>query len=63
MRSAVVASLVRERERRPPSAASLYLKMPVDDWGLLEFGSSRRSRRAATKRAPPMREWWATRAG
>lgn len=37
MRSVVVGSLVRERERRAAEMASLYFKMPVDDWGLLEF--------------------------
>ncbi|MGH0028242.1 MAG: patatin-like phospholipase family protein, partial [Myxococcota bacterium] len=37
MRTVVVGSLVRERERRASDLASLYLKMPVDEWGLLEF--------------------------
>lgn len=37
MRSVVVGSMVRERERRAAELASLYLKMPVDAWGLLEF--------------------------
>jgi NTE family protein len=37
MRSVVVASLARERERRAAETASLYLKMPVDDWRLLDF--------------------------
>jgi predicted acylesterase/phospholipase RssA len=37
MRSVVVGSLVRERDRRVAEQASLYLKMPVDAWGLLEF--------------------------
>lgn len=33
----MVASLVKEREREAAQAASLYLKLPLDEWGLLEF--------------------------
>ena len=36
-RSSVVASIVTDRERRTSETASLYLKIPVAEWGLLDF--------------------------
>lgn len=62
MRSAVVASLMRERERHAAEAASLYLKMPVDEWGLLDFELiDAIAERGYEASAAPIREWWATR--
>jgi predicted acylesterase/phospholipase RssA/CRP-like cAMP-binding protein len=60
MRSVVVGSMVRERERRSAELASLYLRMPVEDWGLLEFDRldaiARRGYEASAER---VRAWWA----
>jgi NTE family protein/lysophospholipid hydrolase len=36
-RSGVVASIVADREHRSADSASLYLKVPVAEWGLLDF--------------------------
>jgi predicted acylesterase/phospholipase RssA/CRP-like cAMP-binding protein len=61
MRTVVVASLMRQRERRIAETASLYLKMPVDDWGLLDFKQldaiAARGYEASAER---IREWWAS---
>jgi predicted acylesterase/phospholipase RssA/CRP-like cAMP-binding protein len=63
MRSVVVASLVRERERQASELAGLYIKMPVDDWGLLEFSAveaiAAQGYRACAGR---VLEWWSERA-
>jgi len=59
MRTVVDASLMRQRERRTAETASLYLKMPVDDWGLLDFKQldaiAARGYEASAER---IREWW-----
>jgi predicted acylesterase/phospholipase RssA/CRP-like cAMP-binding protein len=63
MRSALVGSIVGDRERRAAEAASLYLKLPVSDWGLLEFEKldaiALRGHQASAER---VKEWWARRA-
>ena len=63
MRSVVVASLVRERERQASELAGLYVKMPVAEWGLLEFGAieaiAERGYQACAER---VRKWWSERA-
>jgi len=59
MRSVLVASLVRARSRRTAEAASLYLKMPVDEWGLLEFTAlDAIAARGYEASAAPIRAWW-----
>jgi len=60
MRSVVVASLVREREREgSPDRPDLHLKLPVDEWGLLDFDRlepiAKRGYEASTE---PLRRWW-----
>lgn len=63
MRSVVVGSLVRERERQASELAGLYVKMPVADWGLLDFGAveeiAERGYQACAER---VRKWWSERA-
>jgi lysophospholipid hydrolase len=63
MRSALVGSIVGDRERRAAETASLYLKLPVADWGLLEFEKlddiALRGHQASAAR---VKEWWASRA-
>jgi NTE family protein/lysophospholipid hydrolase len=63
MRSALVGSIVGDRERRAAETASLYLKLPVSDWGLLEFEKlddiALRGHQASAGR---IQEWWARRA-
>jgi len=63
MRSALVGSIVGDRERRAAETASLYLKLPVADWGLLEFEKlddiAQRGHQASAGR---VKEWWASRA-
>jgi predicted acylesterase/phospholipase RssA len=60
MRSAVVASILRQRERRAAERASLYLKLPVDEWGLLEFEKLEPiAARGYEACAARVREWWA----
>ena len=62
MRSALVGSIVGDRERRAAETASLYLKLPVADWGLLEFEKldaiALRGHQASAGR---IQEWWASR--
>ena len=59
MRSVVVASLAKERERQGARAASLYLKMPVGEWGLLEFEQiDAIAARGYQASAEPVRVWW-----
>ena len=59
-RSAVVASIASDRERRAAEVASLHLRIPVDEWGLLEFESldsiARRGYEASRAR---IADWWA----
>jgi predicted acylesterase/phospholipase RssA/CRP-like cAMP-binding protein len=60
MRSALVASIVSVRERRAAEGASLYLKLPVDAWGLLEFEKlDAIADRGYSASAEPVRAWWA----
>lgn len=60
MRSALVASVVSDRERQAAKSASLYLKMPVDEWGLLEFEKLEAiADRGYSAAAEPVRAWWA----
>jgi NTE family protein/lysophospholipid hydrolase len=64
MRSALVASVVSDRERRAAESASLYLKMPVGEWGLLEFERlDAIAERGYSAAAEPVRAWWAKRPG
>jgi NTE family protein/lysophospholipid hydrolase len=62
MRSALVGSIVGDRERRAAETASLYLKLPVSDWGLLEFEKldeiALRGHQASAGR---VKEWWTSR--
>jgi predicted acylesterase/phospholipase RssA/CRP-like cAMP-binding protein len=59
MRSALVGSIVGDRERRAAETASLYLKMPVSDWGLLEFEKlDAIAERGYAASSGPVREWW-----
>jgi predicted acylesterase/phospholipase RssA/CRP-like cAMP-binding protein len=64
MRSALVGSIVGDRERRAAETASLYLKLPVSDWGLLEFerldAIAERGYQASVAR---VKEWWSSRTG
>ncbi len=62
MRSVVVASLAKERERAAALAASLYLKMPVDEFGLLEFEQlGPIAQRGYEASLEPIRQWWEAR--
>jgi hypothetical protein len=62
MRSAVVASILRERERRAAERVSLYLKLPVEKWGLLEFDQLEPIAACGYETcAPRVGEWWAAR--
>ena len=59
MRSALVGSIVGDRERRAAETASLYLKLPVADWGLLEFEKlDEIALRGHQVAAGPIRDWW-----
>lgn len=59
MRSALVGSIVGDRERRAAETASLYLKLPVADWGLLEFDKlDAIALRGYEVSVEPVREWW-----
>ena len=63
MRSVVVGSLVRERERQASELAGLYVKMPVSGWGLLEFGAIDAIAESGYRAcAEPVRKWWSERA-
>jgi len=47
--------------RRAAESASLYLKMPVDEWGLLEFEKlDAIAERGYSAAAEPLRAWWTT---
>jgi len=64
MRAAVVASLAKQRERQASETASLYLKMPVGDWGLLDFNQlGAIADRGYEASAEPVRFWWRSRSG
>jgi len=59
MRAAVVSSLAKQRELQAARTASLYLKMPVDQWGLLEFEALEAiAERGYQASAEPVRSWW-----
>ena len=59
MRSVVVGSLLDQRERRGADLASLYLKMPVEEWGLLEFDKvDPVVARGYEASADSIRTWW-----
>jgi predicted acylesterase/phospholipase RssA len=63
MRSVVVGSLVRERERRASGLAGLYVKMPVAGFRLLEFGAIEAIAECGYRAsAEPVRKWWSERA-
>ena len=58
MRSAVVASIVKERSRESAQDASLYLKLPIEEWGLLEFEKLEAiARRGYEASRDPVRQW------
>jgi lysophospholipid hydrolase len=62
MRSVLVASLAKERERQAALAASLYLKMPVDEFGLLDFEKlDPIALRGYEASLEPIRTWWEAR--
>jgi predicted acylesterase/phospholipase RssA/CRP-like cAMP-binding protein len=58
MRSAVVASVVKERARESAEDASLYLKLPIEEWSLLEFEKLEAiAARGYEASREPVREW------
>jgi NTE family protein/lysophospholipid hydrolase len=62
MRSVLVASLAKERERRAAQGASLYLRVPVEEWGLLEFERLQSiSQRGYEACLEPVKRWWQAR--
>ena len=62
MRSAVVGSVLRARERRAAERASLYLQVPVEEWGLLQFDQlDAIAARGYEASAVRIREWWSAR--
>lgn len=61
-RSTVVASAAARRKRETDPQASLYLSMPVAEWGMFQFGSLEAiAERGYEASLDPIRSWWAQR--